>query len=139
MFENNKRAEVDFIWRITDDVLRNIFKKNEIGDVLLPFVVIRRLDCILEPFSTVVREEYEKFREKITEDKLDPILKKVAGNKKFYNISKHTLNSLRDEPQNIEINFNNYLNGFNPEVREILENFHFDKVLSRLIKNRVLY
>jgi type I restriction enzyme M protein len=139
MFENNKRAEVDFIWRITDDVLRNIFKKNEIGDVLLPFVVIRRLDCILEPYNKKVREEYEKFREKITEDKLDPILKKAAGSKNFYNISKHNLNSLKDEPQNIEINFNNYINGFNPEVREILENFHFDKVLARLIKNRVLY
>jgi len=139
MFENNKRADVDFIWRITDDVLRNIFKKNEIGDVLLPFVVIRRLDCILEPHQVKVREEYEKFRDKIADEKLDPILKKAAGNKKFYNISKHTINTLRDEPQNVEINFNNYLNGFNPEVRDILENFHFDKVISRLIKNRLLY
>ncbi|NCA20842.1 MAG: SAM-dependent DNA methyltransferase, partial [Crocinitomicaceae bacterium] len=81
MFENNKRADVDFIWRITDDVLRNIFKKNEIGEVLLPFVVIRRLDCILEPFQVKVREEYEKFRDKIADEKLDPILKKAAGNK----------------------------------------------------------
>ena len=67
------------------------------------------------------------------------MLRKAAGDLKFYNTSKHTLHSLKDEPQYIEINFNNYLNGFNPEVREILESFQFDKIVARLTKNRLLY
>jgi type I restriction enzyme M protein len=137
--QNNSKVEVGFIWRITDDVLRDAFKKNEIGDVVLPFVVIRRLDCILEPVNQKVRESYNNFYDKVAEDKLDPILRKAAGGLKFYNTSKHTLISLKDDPRNIEINFNNYLNGFNPEVRDILENFQFDKIIARLIKNKLLY
>lgn len=139
MNENNKKVEVGFIWQITDDVLRDAFKKNEIGDVVLPFVVLRRLDCILEPVNDKVRDSYNKFKDKLSGDKLVPVLRKAAGNLKFYNTSKHTLHSLKDEPQYIEINFNNYLNGFNPEVREILESFQFDKIVGRLVKNRLLY
>lgn len=136
---NNNKVEVGFIWRITDDVLRDSFKKNEIGDVLLPFVVIRRLDCILEKVNQKVRDAYNNFHDKVAEDKLDPILRKAAGGLKFYNTSKHTLISLKDDPRNIEINFNNYLSGFNPDVRNILENFQFDRIVARLIKNKLLY
>ncbi|WP_415326298.1 type I restriction-modification system subunit M [Chryseobacterium sp. MMS23-Vi53] len=136
---SNNRVEVGFIWQITDDVLRDAFKKNEIGDVVLPFVVLRRLDCILETVNDTVRASYNTYKTKIAEDKLDPILRKSAGGLKFYNVSKHNLNSLRDDARNIEINFNNYLNGFNQEVRDILENFQFDKIVSRLIKNKLLY
>ncbi|ARV14822.1 type I restriction-modification system subunit M [Polaribacter sp. SA4-12] len=139
MSTNNNKVDVGFIWRITDDVLRDAFKKNEIGDVLLPFVVIRRLDCMLENVNEKVRKSYTDFRDKVSEDKLDPILKKAAGGLTYYNTSKHTLHSLKDEPQYIEINFNNYLNGFNAEVRDILESFQFDKVIARLVKNRLLY
>ncbi|MFC4691268.1 N-6 DNA methylase [Dokdonia genika] len=136
---NTNKVDVGFIWRITDDVLRDSFKKNEIGDVLLPFVVIRRLDCMLENVNEKVRKSYNDFKDKVSEDKLDPILKKAAGGLTYYNTSKHTLHSLKDEPQYIEINFNNYLNGFNLEVRDILESFQFDKVIARLVKNRLLY
>lgn len=139
MSNETNKVDVGFIWRITDDVLRDAFKKNEIGDVMLPFVVIRRLDCILEAVNSNVRDSYNKFFEKLTEDKLKPVLKKAAGGLNFYNTSKHTLYSLKDEPQYIEINFNNYLNGFNPEVREILESFQFDKIIARLVKNKLLY
>lgn len=135
----NSKVDVGFIWQITDDVLRDTFKKNEIGDVVLPFVVIRRLDCILEPVNTKVREAYSQFAERLPADKLDPILRKAAGGLKFYNTSRHTLISLKDDPRNIDINFSNYLNGFNAEVRNILDNFQFEKVISRLIKNRLLY
>ena len=137
--ETNKKVDVGFIWQVTDSVLRDTFKKNEIGDVVLPFVVIRRLDCILESVNTVVRDTHDKFFEKLPAEKLDPILRKAAGGLKFYNTSRHTLTSLKDDPRNIDINFNNYLNGFNSEVRTILENFQFDKIVARLIKNRLLY
>lgn len=136
---SNNKVEVGFIWQITDDVLRDAFKKNEIGDVVLPFVVIRRLDCILDGINENVRSTFHNFKDKVAEDKLDPILRKAAGNLKFYNVSNHTLNSLKDDSRNIEINFNNYLNGFNQEVRDILDNFQFDKIVARLIKNRLLY
>ena len=139
MNNSNTKVEVGFIWQITNDVLWNAFKKNEVGDIILPFVVLRRLDCILEPVNDKVRDAYNRFKDKLSDEKLIPILRKSAGNLKFYNTSKHTLNSLKDEPQYIEINFNNYLNGFNPEVREILESFQFDKIVSRLVKNRLLY
>jgi type I restriction enzyme M protein len=136
---SNNKVEVGFIWQITDDVLRDAFKKNEIGDVVLPFVVIRRLDCILDGINENVRATYHNFKDKVAEDKLDPILRKAAGNLKFYNVSNHTLHSLKDDARNVEINFNNYLNGFNQEVRDILDNFQFDKIVSRLIKNKLLY
>ena len=55
MSNQNNKVEVGFIWQITDDVLRDTFKKNEIGDVVLPFVVLRRLDCILEPVNQKVK------------------------------------------------------------------------------------
>lgn len=139
MDNNIKRPDIGFVWRITDDVLRDTFKKNEIGEVMLPFVVIRRIDCILAPVNTKVQAAYANFKDKVAADKLDPILRKAAGNLKFYNTSRHTLLSLVDDAKNIGINFDNYLNGFSPEVREILRNFQFDKVVARLKRNALLY
>jgi len=136
---NNNKVDVSFIFQITDKVLWNVFKKNEIGEVLLPFVVLRRLDCILEPVNHKVRDAYNNFKDKVNEDKLAPILRKAAGGLDFFNISRHTLESLKEAPKTIEIDFNNYLNGFNAEVRDILENFQFDKVIGRLVKNKLLY
>ena len=136
---SQSKTDVSFIFQITDKVLWNVFRKNEIGDVLLPFVVIRRLDCILEPVNDKVRDAYLKFKDKVKGDKLSPILRKAAGNLQFYNTSKHTLESLKENPKTIEIDFNNYLNGFNEDVRDIIENFQFDKVIARLIKNKLLY
>ena len=77
MSNNNKREDVGFIWRITDDVLRDTFKKNEIGDVVLPFVVLRRLDCILEPVNQKVRDAFTRFNDKLSEEKLIPVLCKI--------------------------------------------------------------
>jgi type I restriction enzyme M protein len=137
--ENNFKVDVSFIFQITDKVLWNTFRKNEIGDVLLPFVVVRRLDSILGPVNEQVRTAYETFKDKVTEEKLSPILRKAAGGLQFYNTSRHTIESLKENPRTIEIDFNNYINGFNKEVRDIIENFQFDKVIARLVKNKLLY
>jgi type I restriction enzyme M protein len=136
---SNHKVDVSFIFQITDRVLWNTFRKNEIGDVLLPFVVIRRLDCMLDPVNAKVRDAYNNFKDKVSEEKLSPILRKAAGNLQFYNTSKHTLESLKENPRTIEIDFNNYINGFNKEVRNIIDNFQFDKVISRLVKNKLLF
>lgn len=139
MTTENRRPLIDFIWKITNDVLWNTFKKNEIGDVMLPFVVLRRLDCMLEANKKTVRESYLNFKDKVLPDKLDPILKKAAGGLKFYNTSQYDLKSLTQDPMNIEINFNAYLHGFNEDVTEIMDYYQLDKVLARLVKNKLLY
>ena len=139
LYSNIHRPDVGFVWNITDVVLRDTFKKSEIGEVILPFVVLRRMDCILEPYNKNVREQYEKFKDKIALDKLDPLLRKTAGGLKFYNTSRHTLLSLLDDAKNISVNFTNYMAGFNSEVRTIFECFQFDKVVARLNRNALLY
>lgn len=136
---STNRPDLSFIFNITDKVLWNVFKKNEIGEVLLPFVVLRRLDCILKDKNERVHNAYENFKGKVADDKLAPILKKAAGGLNFYNISKHTFNSLKESTKTIDIDFHNYLNGFNPIVTEILDNFQFEKVIVRLQKNKLLY
>lgn len=138
-YSNTHRPDVGFVWNITDVVLRDTFKKSEIGDVILPFVVLRRMDCILEPYNKNVRAQYEQFKDKIALGKLDPLLRKTAGGLKFYNTSKHTLLSLLDDAKNISVNFTNYMAGFNSEVRTIFECFQFDKVVARLNRNALLY
>lgn len=138
-YSNIHRPDVSFVWNITDVVLRDTFKKSEIGEVILPFVVLRRMDCILEPYNKNVRAQYEQFKDKIALEKLDPLLRKTAGNLKFYNTSKHTLLSLLDDAKNVSVNFTNYMAGFNTEVRTIFECFQFDKVVARLNRNNLLY
>ena len=138
-YSNIHRPNVSFVWTITDIVLRDTFKKSEIGDVILPFVVLRRMDCILAPYNEAVRNQYEQFKDKISLEKLDPLLRKTAGGLKFYNTSRHTLTSLLDDAKNVSINFNNYIAGFNAEVQTIFQCFQFDKVVARLNRSGLLY
>lgn len=141
--EQNKRPDVSFVWNILDVVLRDIFRHNELGQVILPFVVLRRIDCCLEPVNEKVRTTYAQFKDKLTPEKLVPVLRKattVEGKAMpFYNTSNFSLTSLLDDPANIDINFKSYLNGFNEEVTDILDNFHFDSTLSRIVKYGLLY
>lgn len=135
----DRRPDVGFVWRITDDVLRNTFKKNEIGDVILPFVVLRRIDCVLEPVNDAVRAAYHEYKDKLTPERLEPVLLSVTKGRKFYNVSNYTFATLLDDPRNIAINFNNYLNGFNKEIKDILGNFQFGGTVARLNRNGLLY
>ena len=141
--ERNKRPDVSFVYNILDVVLRDVFRRNELGQVILPFVVLRRIDCCLKPVNEKVRETYNNFKEKLSPEKLVPVLRKstsVDGKPlPFYNTSNFSMESLLDDPANIDINFRSYLNGFNAEVIDILENFHFDSTFSRIIKNGLLY
>lgn len=137
-YSNIHRPDVGFVWNITDVVLRDTFKKSEIGDVILPFVVLRRIDCILEPVNGKVRETYLQFKDKLSLERLDPVLRKTAGHK-FYNVSRHSLLSLQDDAKNITVNFTNYIAGFNSEVTKIFECFQFDKIVARLNRNNLLY
>jgi len=140
---DNKRPDVSFVWNILDVVLRDVFRHNELGQVILPFVVLRRIDCCLKPVNQKVRETYANFKEKLKPEQLVPVLRKataVDGKPlPFYNTSNYSFAELLDDATNIDINFKSYLNGFNSEVTDILENFHFDSTLSRIVKYGLLY
>ena len=126
----------NFIWGICDDVLRGLFKPHEYGDVILPFVVLRRLDCVLEPQKDEVLKLYNQYKDKV-KDPTPIILDKVGTS--FFNTSKYDLKRLKQDPQNIYLNFNNYINGYDDNVREIIENFQLDKPVEKLNKNNRLF
>ena len=126
----------NFIWGICDDVLRGLFKPHEYGDVILPFVVLRRLDCVLEPQKEKVIDLYNQYKDKV-KDPTPIILDKVGTS--FFNHSKYDIRRLKQDPHNIYLNFNNYLNGYNESVREIIENFQLDKPIEKLYKNYRLF
>ena len=129
---------VSFIWGIADDVLRDLFVRGKYRDVILPMCVIRRLDAVLEPTKQAVLETKKMLDEAgITEQ--GPALVAAAG-QAFYNTSKFTLRDLksRSSAQQLKADFEDYLNGFSPNVQEILANFEFRNVLERLSRNDAL-
>lgn len=132
---NNFNQISSFIWSVCDDVLRGLFKPHEYGDVILPFTVLRRLDCVLEPHKDEVFNIYEKYK---TDTDPTPIIKNRI-NTTFFNHSKYDLNRLKSDPQNIFINFQNYLGGFSDNVVEIIENFQLEKPVEKLNKNNRLF
>ena len=136
---NNFTEKANFIWQVADDILRGAFKAHEYGDVILPFVVLRRLDSVLEAHKDAVIEEYEKFSGSLDEGQLVPVLRQAAGGLNFYNHSFYDLRRLTQDARSIELNFNNYLNGYSRNVREIIENFQLDKIIAKLTKNDLLY
>jgi type I restriction enzyme M protein len=133
---NNYNQISSFIWSVCDDVLRGLFKQHEYGDVILPFTVLRRLDCVLEPHKDEVFNIYEKYRAKL--DDPTPIIKNRI-NTSFFNHSKYDFTRLKSDPQNIYINFQNYLGGFSDNVIEIIEDFQLEKPVEKLNKNNRLF
>ena len=93
----------------------------------MPLTVIRRFDCILTDTKEAVLEKYDEVKNLPMRDVL---LRKVSGYE-FYNTSKYTFEKLLDEPDNIEENFHDYLNGFSENVRDIIENLSLMDILIR--------
>jgi type I restriction enzyme M protein len=88
---NNFTDKANFIWTVADDILRGAFKAYEYGDVILPFVVLRRLDMVLETNKDAVIQQYDQFMDVVNEEQIIPVLRKAAGGKNFYNHSFHDL------------------------------------------------
>jgi type I restriction enzyme M protein len=107
--------------------------------VILPFVVLRRLDCVAEESKDKVIETYNQFKNKLSDDNLKPILLQATGGLNYFNVSPFDLRRLGQDASNIEINFNAYLNGFSENVRDLYENFQIEKVVSKLVKNDALF
>src|SRR2546422_1595624 len=125
---------VSFIWGIADDVLRDLFRRGKYPDVILPMCVIRRMDAVLEPTKEKVLDTKKMLDEaRITEQRA--ALCDAAG-QAFYNTSKFTLRDLksRGSQQQLLADFEDYLNGFSPNVQDILDNFKFRNQLTTLSK-----
>jgi type I restriction enzyme M protein len=125
---------VSFIWNIADDVLRDLFKRGKYPDVILPMCVIRRMDAVLEPTKKAVLDSKKMLdKDGFTEQRAT--LCDAAG-QAFYNTSRFTLRDLksRGSQQQLLADFEDYLNGFSPNVQDIIDNFKFRNQLTTLSK-----
>jgi type I restriction enzyme M protein len=122
-----------FIWGIADDVLRDIYVRGKYRDVILPMTVIRRLDAVLEPTKTDVLETKERL-DAAGINNQDGGLRRAAG-QAFYNTSPFRLRDLTaaGRQQQLRSDFENYLDGFSPNVQEILDKFDFRNQIPKLV------
>ncbi|HPB30278.1 MAG TPA: class I SAM-dependent DNA methyltransferase, partial [Candidatus Sumerlaeota bacterium] len=134
-----------FIWSICN-LLRGPYKRNEYRKVILPLTVLRRFDCILAPTKAQVIREHEAIRTK-GENIIRHRLSEITG-VPFYNLSKFTmaspaeksgLNGVLDDPNQLAPNLNNYINGFSPNVRAIMERFDFGSQIARMAEKNLLF
>lgn len=128
----NEKAAL--IWAIADK-LTGVYKPHEYGEVILPLTVIRRFDCILADTKEAVLKKYDEVKNLPMRDAL---LRKASGYE-FYNTSEYTFEKLLDDPDNIEENFHDYLNGFSENVRDIIEKFKFDGHIDTMANKGILY
>lgn len=133
---------VSFIWSIADDCLRDVYVRGKYRDVILPMVVLRRLDVLLEPTKAKVLEEiaFQKYEAGVTELETNGLCE--ASGYVFYNTSKWTLQQLKDTATNsqqiLEENFQDYINGFSENVKEIIDKFKLRAQISHMANKDVL-
>ncbi|NLV28226.1 MAG: SAM-dependent DNA methyltransferase [Methanomicrobiales archaeon] len=128
----------NFIWGIADDVLRDVYVRGKYRDVILPMTVIRRLDVLLEPTKKEVLEMKDRLDNAgVTHQ--DAALRQAAG-QAFYNTSPFTLRDLKakGKHQQLKLDFEAYLDGFSPNVVEILEKFKFRTQIDTLVEADIL-
>src|SRR6056297_1721968 len=141
--ENGQLSWVaNFIWGIADDVLRDVYVRGKYRDVILPMTVIRRLDACLETTKQDVLKMSEQLDKAGVANKVGA-LSKAAGpdaNNAFYNDSPFMLRDLqaRARQQQLKADFEAYLDGFSPNVQEILDKFKFRNQISTLIEADIL-
>lgn len=129
---------ISFIWSVADDLLRDVYVKGKYRDVILPMTILRRLDVILEPTKDKVLETYNEDKDIADEDTLKDLLCD-ASKSTFYNYSNFTLKKLLNDPKNIRINFENYLDGFSGNIKDIISKFKFRNQLDTLDEAKILY
>jgi type I restriction enzyme M protein len=135
---NNKvhNQIVSFIWSIADDVLRDIFVRGKYRDIILPFTVLRRLDVLLVPTKEKVLETVEFLEEQKIDDR--SALKSITGYP-FWNTSRFTFDSLLNDSDNIDSNLEVYLDGYSPNVQEIISKFKLRNQLETMKENEITY
>ncbi len=127
----------NFLWSIADEVLRDDFKRGKYPDVILPFVVLRRLDCVLAPTKEKVLKRQAELKAKGVANP-DGQLRKTSGYA-FYNLSKYDFQKLLDDPKNIAKNLRDCINGFSENVRDILDKFKIRNTIDTLEENDLLF
>lgn len=136
--ESNHSQIVSFIWNIADDVLRDVFLRGQYRDVILPMVVLRRLDALLEPTKEAVEQELKEQKEIGLTEVDEDALKDITG-LSYFNSSRWTLKRLKSQASdNNDIlydNFIEYLNGYSENVRDVLKNFEYYSKVRRLADN----
>lgn len=130
----NIQAKANLIWEVATKLV-GVFKPHEYGKVILPMTVLKRFDDILKPTKQAVLEKYEEVK---NFEVKDAFLTEASGYS-FYNTSKYDFEKLLSDPDNIESNFKNYLNGFSDNIIDIMNNFRFEDILKILANNRLLY
>lgn len=135
---NNKvhNQIVSFIWGIADDVLRDVFVRGKYRDIILPFTVLRRLDALLVPTKEKVLEAVEFMEQQKIDDR--SALKSVTGYP-FWNTSKFTFESLLNDSDNIDSNLEVYLDGYSPNVQEIISKFKLRNQLETMKESEITY
>jgi len=129
------RSHAAFIWSVAD-LLRGDYKQSEYGRVILPMVVLRRLDCVLDPTKDKVLATATRLVGKV--DNVEPVLRQAAG-EQFYNTSPLTMSRLLDDPSNIADNLRSYLLAFSSGARDVLEKFDLSGQIDRLDRADLLY
>jgi type I restriction enzyme M protein len=142
MNKSSHNKLVSFIWSIADDCLRDVYVRGKYRDVILPMIVLRRLDALLEPTKDAVLEELVFQRDEAKFTEWDENGLKQASGYVFYNVSKWTLQSLKDTATNstqiLQANFEDYLNGFSPNVKEIIEKFKLRSQVAHMASKDLL-
>lgn len=133
----NPKNQAGLIWNVAD-ILRGGWKQHEYQDVILPLVVLKRLDNVLAKTKQDVLRTYNQMHGTMSDDSLSLFLEKEAGYK-FYNTSPYDFKKLLDDSEGIYANFINYLDGFSPNVRDIIEKFDFAKQLNKLKGGKILH
>jgi len=133
---------VSFIWSIADDCLRDVYVRGKYRDVILPMVVLRRLDALLEPNKTKVMEELAFQQGEMGLTELDESALQAASGYVFYNISKWTLSQLHKTATNNQqillANFEEYLDGFSGNVKDIIRRFNLKAQVRHMAAKDVL-
>lgn len=130
----NFSEKTSLIWSIAD-LLRGSWKQHEYQDVILPLVVLKRLDDVLKDTKADVLAKYNMLHGEVD---VDPILKKTSR-VGFYNISEYDFDKLLDAPNDVAKNLRHYMNSYSKNVEEIIEKFNFESQLSRLEGGNLLY
>jgi type I restriction enzyme M protein len=132
----NHSEIVSFLWGVAD-LIRDTFKRGKYQDIILPLTVLRRLDCVLAPTKDKVLRRQAELRDKKLEN-LDPQLRKASGFA-FYNTSRYDFAKLLADAPHLAANLRNYIAGFSPNMREVLEKFDFDNTISKLDEAGLLF
>ncbi len=131
----NFGEKVTFIWSVAD-LLRDAFRRSKYPDVILPFTVLRRIDCVLEPTKQAVLAAHARLKDKL--ENLAPQLRKASGYS-FYNTSPYTFESLCGDAKNLAANLKNYINSFSDNMREVVEKFDFENTIAKLNESGLLF